>query len=225
MSYVSAVSYGGSSLTRIGTSGGGNTAVDLWSMLDPSVGTETVTVTLNESMLSSGQSLMSDAWAAGSISYLGVGEIHSVPESFASASGSGDPNAPEKITFSYNIPTEDIIVDAFATFLGSSATVMAGSGQSQRWAAGPLAVPLPLPGGGYFSSGGSDEPALSSPVSVTWASGTSLPYFIPNFSWIGIALDPPTAVIPEYPPGLLLLAILMMFGHGLMKRGTRTRLN
>jgi hypothetical protein len=196
---ASSVTFGTKSLSLVGNHVGyANVNVELWSLLNPPTGTDTITVTL------SGNNFL----AGGSVSYFNVAGTGTV----ASADDGGTTGTTASVTVSSS-NTGDLVVDTLGAYNFGLSTVTAsqGSGQSQRWNSGPLnALPVPA----FFVGGGSDKPA-SSPVTMTWS-------FSPSSYWSLIAVPLiPATIIPEYPLGLSILAIFMMITYGLIKRRTR----
>jgi hypothetical protein len=169
---ATSVTFGTKSLSLVGNHlGYANVNVELWSLLSPSTGTDTITVTL------SGNNFL----AGGSVSYFNVAGTGTA----ASADDGGTPGTTASVTVSSD--TGDLVVDTLGAYNFGLSTVTAsqGSGQSQRWNSGPLnALPVPA----FFVGGGSDKPA-STPVTMTWS-------FSPSSYWslIAVPLTPPHPV-------------------------------
>jgi len=187
---ATSVTFGARSLSRVGNRlGFANVNVELWSLLDPTTGTDTITV-----ILSSDNFL-----AGGSVSYFNVAGTGTV----ASADDGGTPGTSASVTVSSS-NAGDLVVDTLGAYnalsglIGASpVTASQGSGQSQRWNSGPLnALPVPA----FFVGGGSDKPA-SSPVTMTWSFSTSS-----YWSLIAVPLIPATfAPVHQTPVGGVML--------------------
>jgi hypothetical protein len=70
---------------------------------------------------------------------------------------------------------------------------------------------------GSLLGAGSDKPA-SSPVTMQWTLADTVPWGL-----VSVDLQPLAAPIPEYPLGLLILAMFMVVGYGLIRRKTVTK--
>ncbi len=143
----------------------------------------------------------SEGIVGGSASYFNVASVGSSNSDFSSTNSA---------SVSVNTNPGDLVVDTFAG--GSSTAWSAGTGQNQRW--NQLQSSIVLVGAG------SDKAATSSSVTMTWSTaGTG------DTPWALVAVDLlPAAIIPEYPLGLPILAILMLIGYGLVRRRTRNNL-
>jgi len=202
---ATSVTFGPKPLSRVGNHlGFANVNVELWALLNPSSAcapspppcTATVTVTIT------GGNIL----AGGSVSYFNVGGTGTV----ASADDGGTPGTIGSVTVSSS-NSGDLVVDVFGAYNNLAApTASPGSGQSQRWNTG-LVHPVTI---AFFVGGGSDKPD-SPPVTMTWSFATST-----YWSLIAVPLIP-TAVIPEYPLGLPILAIFMIIGYGVVRRRTK----
>lgn len=136
---------------------------------------------------------LTDSIVGGSVSYSNVGSLGPHSSSIGTTS---NPSA------SVSANAGDLVVDTLEE--GFQTVMSPGSGQTQRWNINPTNF--------VFIGAGSDKPA-SSPVTMTW-SGAAAPV-----DWALIIVDlQPATIIPEYPLGLPILAILMIIGYGVMRR-------
>lgn len=183
---VSSVTYGSSSLTFIGAQNSvlNYLRVEMWYLLNPPIGTATITVTFSAAV---------DFAVGGSASYFNVGGVGA----FNSAN-SGTP-----ISVTVNSNSGALVVDTIVSTLGAASP---GAGQTQRWNSG-LIDPV-----GTLTKevgAGSDKPA-SSPVTMTWAgAGTLMISNIqPEWAIIAVALDPFVAhAVHQVPVGGEMLPI------------------
>ncbi len=187
---VPGVTYGSKALTNLGSNPANDVNVELWALLNPPAGSDTVTVTLSVSPAS---------WSAASISFFNVVGT----EAFTAVSGDVTP------TVIVNAHTGDVVVDVLAltTSPPSPVTTQAGAGQT------PYMTKVDAFDGDGFVAAGSYAPA-SYPVTMTWTISNLV-----DWSMIGVALIPSTP-IPEYPLGLTLLAAFMITAYGLIRRRT-----
>ena len=198
---ATSVTFGAESLSRLGNLlGSSNVNVELWALLNPSSACApspppcpaTVTVT------TTGDNIL----AGGSVSYFNVGGTGTV----ASADDGGTTGTIGSVTVSGS-NSGDLVVDVFGAYNNVATPIASpGSGQSQRWNTG-LVHPVAI---AFFVGGGSDKPD-SPPVTMTWSFATST-----YWSLIAVPLIPST-IIPEYPFGLPILAILTIISYGLIR--------
>lgn len=193
---VAGVTYGGKSLSNVGThsNAGGGLRAELWELLAPPVGTATVTVTLTNPDDGS-------AVVAGSMSFFNVLSVTSFSENDGSSTSS-----PATASLVVNANSGDWVVDVLGTFTTSLATP--DPSQTQLYGA--------QTGSPHNWWGSASDKSASSPVTMSW----SVPGFTSNV-WllIGAALTPAaTPPIPEYPLGLLILAILAVIAYGVIRR-------
>jgi hypothetical protein len=170
MSPFSGVTYGASSLTRIGSFVGADSsaAVEFWSLFSPPTGTATVTVTLTGSNY---------FLAGGSSSYFNVGGTGAFAGTYCSGCDEDPPN-PSNPLVTVNANSGDLVVDTVVLGKTSSFSLAAGSGQTERWNSGTIPIPLPPPFPPvtfYLVAGGSDKPA-SSPVTMSWNAGSFISF-------------------------------------------------
>ncbi len=199
---ATSVTFGSKLLSRVGNHLGFSLVnVELWVLLNPSSACApspppckamvTVTITAD------------DILAGGSVSYFNVGGTGTV----ASADDGGTPGTTGSVTVSGST-SGDLVVDALGAYNNvGTTTASPGAGQSQRWNTGPV-HPISI---ANFVGGGSDQPA-SSPVTMTWSLSTST-----FWSLIAVPLTQAT-IIPEYPLGLPILAILTIIAYGVIRR-------
>jgi hypothetical protein len=102
-----------------------------------------------------------------------------------------------------------LAIDVMATTVFSSTPPVPGLGTTAAYVSNLINSEL-------FAAA-SSAPAAS-PVTLSWV------YTSSDWAMGGVALMPP-AIIPEYPLGLPLLAIFMVFAYGLIRRRTRNPKN
>ena len=154
----SGVTYGASSLTRIGSfvEPDSSAAVELWSLFNPPTGTGTVTVTLTGSNY---------FLAGGSFSYFNVGGTGA----FAATDMPPNPSNP---SVTVNANSGDVVVDTVLLGKMSSFSLAAGSGQTERWNWPP--IPFTFDSTTIYAAVGGSDKSASSPVTMSWdAGGTS----------------------------------------------------
>ncbi len=161
---VSSVTYGSQSLTQIRTdTGGGNTIrSDLWYLVAPASGTNTITVTLSF--------FTSAKIVAGACTYTGVDQTSPLDVA-TGAGGSGSSSSPSQ---SITVNTNGCWIVGNLAALGDNSAVSEGSGQNTRWDGTAT-------GGGQSSrctghgsdkgpvNAGSQSMSWSLPSSTTWA--------------------------------------------------------
>jgi hypothetical protein len=196
------VTFGAASLTLLGNHADAftNVQVELWSLLNPPIGTATIRVTFSSPI---------EIVVGDSVSYFNVAGTGTV----ASADDGGPVSSSASVAVSGS-SSGDLVVDTLALFSTSGSTTGSpGSGQTSRWNSGPIF----LTGTDYFAGAGSDKPD-SPPVTMSWSfSNPSL------WSLIAVPLTPAGPPIPEYPLGLPILSIFMIVGYGLIRRKTITK--
>jgi uncharacterized repeat protein (TIGR01451 family) len=148
---VTSVTYGVSSLTRIGYQNGpGNTArMELWYLLAPASGTADIVVTWNGS----------NAVAAGAVSFTGVDQATPLG-AFASAQGNTS-----SASVAVSSATGDVVIDTIAA-TGDAVSLTAGGSQTVQWNVGSGTA------GGDVRAAGSTKPGASS-VTMSWTLGAS----------------------------------------------------
>src|SRR5713226_4205029 len=148
---VSAITYGGTALTRLGFQNGAGNAnrAEIWSLKAPASGTANVVVSI-----SGARDLV-----GGSISFTGVDQT----TPFGTFVGAQGTSATPSVTASS--ATAEIVVDTLATD-GDAVSATVGAGQTQRWniRTGPA--------GGNAIGAGSTKPGATS-VSMKWTLGAS----------------------------------------------------
>lgn len=199
---VVSVTFGSSSLTLIGreddSPGFKASHVELWSLLNPPAGTKTVTFTL---------SATETAVVGAAISFFNV-------IGTTSFTGSNDQSG-TVTTPSITVPAVagelvlGVLTTCGVTCQSSQGAPAPGAGSTVAYVSNDIAQ-------GELYAAASYAPAAS-PVTLSWV------YTSTDWAMGGVALDPPA--IPEYPLGLPLLAIFMIFAYGLIKRRTNNPRN
>ncbi len=146
---VNSVTYGGISLTRIGTrnSGANSSRMQMWYLLAPPQGTAQVIVTL-----SGGTTVV-----GGAISFFGIHQTTPMG-AFASAAGTGF-----AASLSVGSAVNDIVVDV-AVARGTALSLTPGVGQTSHWNTGTGTGTNDVRGAGSRKNGASS-------VTVSWALG------------------------------------------------------
>jgi hypothetical protein len=150
------VTYGSQSLTLIQRQYSEEPSTEIWYLMSPKTGTATITAT--------GPFLSGEV--GGSVSYFNVASV-----GFSnSASGTSSP-ASVKVS----AKPGDLIVATLGG-VSSSGTWSAGTGQTQRW---NQVIPI------FLTGAGSDKPATSSSVTMTYSQSTSVAWAL-----VGVDLRP-----------------------------------
>ena len=175
---VSSIQYGTTALSFIGshTAFSGLDELEMWFLLRPTAGTDTITVTI----------LAVDVLFAGAVSYSNVGGI----VDFHGDTGThSSPSTP----VNRNTLSENLAVDvAYGSVSDTDPptkilSASPGSTQTERWNLGAFISHGNGQGEDVFM-GGSDQPA-SSPVTMTWSSTPQFDFWLLD----AVALAPPTA--------------------------------
>jgi uncharacterized repeat protein (TIGR01451 family) len=145
---VNSVTYGGVTLTRIGTrsisSGGSIYLTEMWSLTSPASGSATVVVNVNNAA----------SIAAGAVSFAGV-NLSQPLGSFVSASGTAGTATVDATT-----SAGDMVLDTLTT--PGNITFTVGAGQTERWNASA--------GGSASVRGkGGTEPAVGQTTTMSWS--------------------------------------------------------
>ena len=158
------VTYGAQSLTKIGAiDNGTNVRVEMWYLVAPLTGTDTVTVTLAASATA--------RFAAGAISLTNVDQ--GTPIIGGLTSNTGNDDSP---TVAVSSASGELVVDTLASMNDSEAT--AGAGQDRQWSPTTVSV----------RGAGSTEPGAAS-VNMSWTLGTASQWAIGaiRVNWTPIA--------------------------------------
>jgi hypothetical protein len=151
---VSSINYGGSALTRIGTrnrnAGGYYYYTEMWYLLSPANGTNTITVNISNSA----------SIAAGAASFAGV-NLSSPLGTFVSANANN--SAP---TVNATTVAGDMVIDTLTT-IGNSTITTVGANQTIRW------NPAPGGGAGWARGSGSTELATGGTTTMSWSGSSS----------------------------------------------------
>ena len=173
-SSVSSITYNNVSMTFLGavSSVTGAVRVELWGLIAPATGSNTIVVTLSTGLDSVG----------GAASYTSVNQS-SATESFNSASATnvGAADATVDIT---TIADNDMIVDCVST---TDAAITVGAGQTSRWNVS-----------GALGSGAGSQEGVKTPAGVVTMSWTDVAG-LATWSIVAIALRDITASIPATP--------------------------
>ena len=174
---VSSIQYGTTALSIIGshTASSGLNELEMWFLLRPTAGTDTITVTI----------LGVDGLSGGAVSYSNVGGI----VDFHADTGTQSPSTPvNRNTLSENLAV-DVVYGSVSDTDPPTKTLAASPGptQTKRWSLTGF-VPHGSGQGADFFMGGSDQPA-SSPVTMTWSSTPQFDFWLLD----AVALAPPTA--------------------------------
>jgi len=153
---VTAISYGGASLTRLGAQNGpGNgNRVELWYLIAPAPGTTNVVVTLSD-----GRNV-----AAGAASYFGVNQNSPLGD-FVSAA-----NKTQEATITVSSQTGALVMDIVAAN-GDANSLTVGAGQTTLWDIGTGTA------GGDIRGSASNAPGAAR-VGLSWTLGKEKPWAI-----------------------------------------------
>ena len=170
---VSSASFGGKPLLRIGARSGGTCRTELWGLVAPASGSQSVKVTLSGS----------PTVVAGASSYTGVNP-RDPTGNYASHTGNG--NAPQSLSVSVAIDANDYTVDVLCgAGAGSAPTTKAGPDQTQRWQRSS----------GKVTGVGSTQPnTRGGRATMSWTLGGS-----GNIDW-SISTTPLNPLPPPPPP-------------------------
>ena len=146
--FVTGITYGGTALTRIGTgsriSGGYYYYTEMWYLLSPAGGTNTITVNVSNTA----------SITAGATSFTGV-NLSSPLGTFVSANGSS-----RNPSVSATTVAGDMVMDTMTTRGGRTCTV--GTGQTVLW------NPAATNSNGYAKGSGSTELATGGTATMSW---------------------------------------------------------
>ncbi len=159
---VNSVTYGGVALTQVGRQGG-NHAVEIWRLVNPTVGTANVVVSLSGNT----------AVAAGASTFNGVNQA-TPTGTFVGNSGSGVPIILFPVTGSVTVASApgDLVIDA--QYWSDSSANPVGSGQTSQWTqssfwASALGSSSTEPGAASVVMSGNDSALIS--LGVQWEIG------------------------------------------------------
>ncbi len=150
---ASSVTYGAASLTKLGTSGGYNGVVEIWYLVNPTSGTDTITITMASSC----------AKVGGAASWYNVDQSTPVSTS-GSASGSGNGSI-DAVTLSSAVGNK--VFGVIQATSSASMSLTGGLGQTALWFQNPTST--------FGGAGSVKDGAASTTISWTlWNSGASI---------------------------------------------------
>ena len=150
---ASSVTYGAASLTKLGTSGGYNGVVEIWYLVNPTSGTDTITITMASSC----------AKVGGAASWYNVDQSTPVSTS-GSASGSGNGSI-DAVTLSSAVGNK--VFGVIQATSSASMSLTGGLGQTALWFQNPTST--------FGGAGSVKDGAASTTISWTlWNFGASI---------------------------------------------------